>query len=165
MPVIRQFHWMALVPQLLAIALIAVVVRIVLPNQDIPLDIFISALIYLLFCRAMRARFARDHKNGMRAYRAQKFEDAISHFEASYRFFSTHRRLDKWRSLLFGVAGPNPYRVLALCNMAYCYSQVGKGQQAIKLYEEALHEQPDCAVATASLNMLRSTSQSSEGSD
>lgn len=158
MPVVSQLQWTGLIPQFAAIALLAVITYIVLPDSGIPLDIFIGAMAYLVFCRVMRAKFVRDHKNGMRAYHAQKFQDAISHFDASYRFFSAHRRLDAWRSLLFGVAGPNPYRVIALCNMAYCYSQTGDGQQAIKLYEQALHEKPDCALAKASLNMLRSVS-------
>jgi small-conductance mechanosensitive channel len=161
MPVVRQLQWMGLIPQFVAIAVVAVIVGVAFPNAGVPADIFIGALVYLLFCRVMRARFAREHKSGMRAYHAQKFQDAISHFEASYRFFSTHRWLDTSRSLLFGVASPNPYRVIALCNMAYCYSQTGEGQRAIKLYEQALQEKPDCALAKASLNMLHSVSPTS----
>jgi hypothetical protein len=158
MPVVRQLQWMGLIPQFVAIAMLAVVVHVAFPNLRVPFYIFIAALIYLVFCRFMRARFVRDHKNGMRAYHAQKFREAISHYEASYRFFSAHRRLDKWRSLFFGVVGPNPYRVVALCNMAYCHAQDGDGRKAIELYEEALREEPDCALAKASLKMLHSVS-------
>ena len=158
MPVVRQLYWIALIPQFTAIVVLAIVVHVVRPGLEIPFDIFIAALAYFIFCRAMRATFVRDHRKGMKAYRAQKFQDAISHFEASHRFFSAHRGLDRWRSLLFGVASQNPYRVIALCNMAYCYSQAGDGQKAIKLYEQALQEQPDCTLAKASLNMLRSAS-------
>ena len=158
MPVVRQLQWTGLIPQFIAIAVLGVIVRVTFPNFDVPVDIFFGALGYLIFCRVMRARFAQNHKSGMRAYHAQKFQDAISHFEASYRFFSTHPRLDAWRSLLFGVASPNPYRVIALCNMAYCYTQTGEGLRAIKLYEQALHEEPDCALAKASLNMVHSVS-------
>jgi hypothetical protein len=161
MPVLRQLQWVGLMPQFFAIAVLAIIVRVAFPNLGVPVDIFIGALVYLIFCRVMRASFVRGHKSGMSAYRAQQFQDAISHFEASYRFFSTHRWLDTWRSLLFGVASPNPYRVMALCNMAYCYAQTGEGQRAIELYEQALHEEPDCALAQASLNMLRSVSPTS----
>ncbi|MGH7979512.1 MAG: hypothetical protein ACREE6_09055 [Limisphaerales bacterium] len=45
-----------------------------------------------------------------------------------------------------------------MCNMAYCYTQAGDGHHAIKLYEQALHEKPDCELAKASLNMMRSVS-------
>jgi tetratricopeptide (TPR) repeat protein len=147
-----------LIPQLIAIAILTAIGYAAFPNLGVPFDIFIAALVYLVFCRIMRAKFVRDHRSGMKMYHAQKFQEAISHFEASYRFFSAHRHLDTWRSLLFGVASPNPYRVIALCNMAYCYSQVGDGQQAIKLYQQALQEEPCCALAKASLNMLHSVS-------
>lgn len=161
MPVVRQLQWIGLIPQFVAIAVLAAIAYVVFPHMGIPFDLFVAAAAYFIFCRVMRAKFVRDHRNGMRAYHAQKFQDAISHFDKSYRFFSTHRRLDTWRSLLFGVSSPNPYRVMALCNMAYCYSQGGDGQQAIKLYEQALHEEPDCALAKASLNVLHSVSSTS----
>jgi tetratricopeptide (TPR) repeat protein len=162
MPVVRQLQWMGLIPQFIAITILAIVVRAVLPNLGVPSDIFVAALVYLVFCRGLRALFARDHKNGMRAYYDQRFQDAISHFDASYRFFAAHRWLDTWRSLIFAVASANPYRVIALCNMAYCYSQTGEGQRAIRLYEQALHEEPNCTLAKASLNMLRSVSPASD---
>jgi len=121
MPVVRQLHWIGLIPQFIAIAVLAVIAHMAWSDSGVLFDLLIAALAYLIFCRLMRATFVRDHRSGMRAYHAQKFHEAISHFEASYQFFSAHRRLDTWRSLLFGVASPNPYRVIALCNMAYCY--------------------------------------------
>lgn len=162
LPVVRQLQWSGLIPQFLAIAVLAVITHLIVPSAHIAADIFIAALAYLIFCRVMRAWLVRDHREGMRAYHSQRFQDAISHFEASYRFFSFHRSLDAWRSLLFGVASPNPYRVIALCNMAYCLSQAGDGQRAITLYEKAIQENPDCTLAKASLNMLRSASSISD---
>ena len=161
MPVVRQLQLRRSVPQFLAIAALAVIAHLIIPGARIPVDISVAALAYLIFCRLMRALFVRDHRKGMKAYHSQEFHDAISHFEASYRFFSNHRSLDAWRSLLFGVASPNSYRVIALCNMAYCWSQAGDGQRAIALYEQALREKPDCTLAQASLNMLRSVTSTS----
>lgn len=158
MPVVLQLIWIGLVPQFAAIVVLAIVIHFIFLKLTIPVDVFVAALVYLVFCRAMRLRFVREHRKGMRAYHSRRFQDAISHFEASYRFFSVHRRLDTWRSLLFGVASPNSYRVIALCNMAYCWSQVGDGQRAVALYEQALQEAPGCMLASASLNMLRSAS-------
>jgi tetratricopeptide (TPR) repeat protein len=94
----------------------------------------------------------------MKAYQAENFQDVISHFKANYEFFSAHPWLDKLRWLIFGVSSPNPYRIIALCNMAYCYTQIGDGRRAIELYERALDEMPDCKLARASLKMLRSVS-------
>lgn len=158
MPVVRQLRWGALVPQSVPIAVFAFVIHASVPRLLWSHSIFFAALSYLIICRILRATLTRDHIAGMAAYRAQLFDEAISHFQASYRFFSAHRRLDSFRSLLLGVASYNSYRVIALCNMAYCYTQIGQGHEAIKLYEQALIEAPDCMLAKASLNMLRSAS-------
>lgn len=157
MPVVRQLLWIGLITQFIAIAVLAGIAYVAFPVLGIPFDIFIAALAYLIFCGIMRATLTRDHRSGMRAYRAQKLQDAISYFEASYDFFSKRRRLDTWRALLFGVASPNPYRVIALCNTAYCYAQAGNGQRAIKLYEQALHEEPGCALAKAGFRPQQAT--------
>jgi tetratricopeptide (TPR) repeat protein len=128
-----------------------------LPAADRSQAIFVGAIVYLIWCRLMRWFLVRDHSEGMRAYRAGRFQDAISHFDASYRFFSTHRRLDAYRALLFGVASQNSYRIIALGNMAYCYGQLGDGAKAIELYERVLQEAPEHAVAKSSLNLLRAS--------
>jgi hypothetical protein len=63
--------------------------------------------------------------------------------------------LDACRSLLFGVASQNSYRVIALGNMAYCHGQLGEGAKAVELYERVVQMSPEHAVAKASLNLLR----------
>jgi tetratricopeptide (TPR) repeat protein len=160
MPVVRQLAWGQLIPQALAIGVLALLAHAAFPSARISSAILGAALVYLVFCRISRAVFLRDHQLGIGDYRAGRFADALKHFEASRAFFVQHPRLDSFRSLLFGVAGPNPFRIVALCNMAYCHSQLGEGDRAISLYEQALSESPDCALARASLNMLRSTSLS-----
>jgi tetratricopeptide (TPR) repeat protein len=162
MPVIRRLYLPALIPQLLAIAALGVGIHFCFPRLDVIPSIAIAAIVYPIFCRVLRETFAHDHAAGMRAYKAQHFEEAISHFEASYRFFLAHPLTDKCRSLLFGVATQNPYRVIALCNMAYCYTQIGNGNKAIELFEQALQESPECTLARTSLSMLRSVSPVSD---
>ncbi|PYS61407.1 MAG: hypothetical protein DMF76_11075 [Acidobacteria bacterium] len=156
MPVVRQLHWISLIPQLVAIAALTLPIYAVIP----PLGLFrasaIAALVYLIFCRLMRSWLTRDHILGMKAYHAQHFDEAILHFDNSYRFFSAHRKVDAWRSMLFGVASPNAYRTIALLNKAYCYGQTRRGTEAIELYERVLNEDPECRLAQASLSMLRS---------
>ena len=160
MPVVRSLAWSQLIPQVAAIGVLAVIGHILFPHARVSSVVFAAAAAYLVLCRLSRAAFLRDHYSGIAAYRTGRFADAIKHFEASRAFFLRHPRLDSLRSLLFGVAGPNPFRIVALCNMAYCHSQLGEGDRAISLYERALSESPDCALARASLNMLGSTSAS-----
>src|SRR5438093_7434176 len=136
MPVVRQLEWSQLIPQILAIVVLTLFVHLLFPWTQLSTAIFAAALTYLIICRISRAFVLREHYAGMAACRAERFREAISHFEASYNFFSQHPRLDSWRSLLFGVAGANRLSIVALCNMAFCYSQLGEGSRAIKLYEQ-----------------------------
>jgi tetratricopeptide (TPR) repeat protein len=158
LPVVRQVHWISLIPQVAAIVGLTLLTYGVFPRLGFFRASFIAALGYLIFNRLMRSLLTRDHILGMRAYHAQQFDDAILHFDNSYRFFSTHRKVDAWRSLLLGVASRNPYRIIALCNKAYCYGQMGRGPEAIKLYEQVLGEDPNCLLAQSSLTMLRAGS-------
>jgi len=162
MPVVRQVYWPGLIPQFIAIAALSIAVRLSFSTATILDALFGGAIIYLAVCRLLRWTLVRDHTQGMAAYRAGQFRDAISHFEASHRFFCAHPRLDAWRSLVFGVASKNPYRIIALGNMAYCYGQLGDGPKAIELYEQVLREAPDHTLAKASLNLLRAVATSKE---
>src|SRR5438552_17429496 len=154
MPVVRQVHWVQLIPQAVAIGAVALLIQVFLPRLGFFRASFIAALAYLVFCRVMRSWLTRDHILGMKAYQAQHFDEAILHFDNSYRFFSAHRKVDAWRSMLFGVASWNPYRTIALLNKAYCCGQTQRGQEAIELYERVLNEGPDWKSAEASLARL-----------
>jgi tetratricopeptide (TPR) repeat protein len=163
-PVVSEVYLPGLVPQALAVAALCAITWFFLPTAPIWAVLFIGATGYLIFCRAMRWMLVRDHTLGMVAYHAGRFEEAISHFEASHRFFSVHRRVDAWRWLLLGVASKNSYRVIALGNMAWCYGQLGDGAKAVELYERVLSEVPDHAVARATLNLLRTAGSRSNAS-
>jgi len=156
MPVVRQIYWKAVIPQIAIIVGCVLVAHQILPRGWRGNSVLFGALFYWLFCRIMRSIFTKDHRAGMKAYQAQRFEKAITHFEASCRYFQAHPRLDRWRSLLFGVSSLNSYQTMALCNAAFCHAQMGNGQKATEVYEEALRTNPDCTLAKTSLAMLRS---------
>ena len=158
MPVVRQVHRISLIPQLAAIVGLALLTYAIFPGLGFIGASIIAALGYAVFCRVMRSLLTRDQALGMKAYQAQHFDDAILHFDNSYRFFSAHRKLDAWRSLIFGVASRDSYRIIALCNKAYCYGQTARGLVAMELYEQVLNEDPNCMLARASLTMLRAGS-------
>ena len=115
----------------------------------------IGAGAYGVICRTLRSIILSDHYRGMKAYHARQFEAAITHFEASYRYFVVHPAVDRYRSLRFGVASQNPYPAIGLGNMAFCYGQLRKGAKTIQLYEPLLSEFPCHAVARANLNLLK----------
>ncbi len=163
MPVIRELYWPGLIPQCIAIALLAIIAGLTFPALTVSQMTVVAAVIYLIICRSLRGLLVRDHRRGMKAYRAGRFHEAISHFQASQKFFSAHRQLDAWRSFIFAIASYNPYRVIALGNMASCYAQLGDRAKAIELYEQVLSEVPDHTLAKTSLNVLKSVPQPTNG--
>jgi hypothetical protein len=156
MPVVRQIYWPALVAQFGAISLIAFLAWLVAFALRLPVIIFASALLYLGFCKTMRYCFARQHKLGIRAYRSRKFAKAIECHELSYQCFCRHPKIDRYRALILGSASATTYRVMALCNIAFCHAQLNDGARAVGYYEMALREDPECTLAQVSLRMLHS---------
>jgi hypothetical protein len=153
MPVVRALYWPALVPQVVVIAALTLIIGLCAPTLELPNRILISAAAYMAGCRLLRARVAREHIRGMKAYKAGSFEEASRAFEASHSFWSSHRTLDAWRSV-FGIANYNPYRVMALLNGAFCYAQLGQPERAVLLYRQVLIEYPGNTFALTSLRML-----------
>lgn len=43
---------------------------------------------------------------------------------------------------------------MALCNIAFCYGQIGEGQKAKEYYQQTLTEYPENGMAQAGINML-----------
>ena len=124
--------------------------------------ILLAALAHLIYGRIMRAWLTRDHRVGIALFKERRFAEAAPRFEASYRAMVDRPWIDRFRWLILGGASEMSYREMALCNAAFCYSQVGGGQKALGLYEQALKEFPGSSLATASLNMLNSVRQPAE---
>jgi tetratricopeptide (TPR) repeat protein len=88
-----------------------------------------------------------------------KFEEAIACFEKSYHFFSRNSWIDKYRYVTLFSASKMSYKEMALCNIAFCYSQVNEGLKAIEYYERTLQEFPENGLAKTGLKMLNSVQQ------
>jgi outer membrane protein assembly factor BamD (BamD/ComL family) len=53
---------------------------------------------------------------------------------------------------------------MALCNIAFCYSQIGKGTNAIEYYSLVLEEYPENGLAKSGLAILNSLKDQSQNS-
>jgi tetratricopeptide (TPR) repeat protein len=160
-PVVREIYWAGLIPQFVAIVILAIATHFCFPALLVNQYVLVAAAIYLILCYSLRAIFVREHRRGINAYRAGRFADAITHFQASYEYFLVHRWLDTWRSFFFSVASRNSYKVISMGNMAYCHAQLGNREKSIELYEQVLREAPDHPVARATLNILKAAPASS----
>ncbi len=127
-----------------------------LPALYIPYAVLAAMAVIIVYMSLARAILSRAHRRGMRLIKQHQFGEALPHFEASLAFFTRNGWLDRWRSLVLLSTSAMSYREMALCNMAFCYSQTGRGQEATELYERILDEFPENGMAEAALNMIRS---------
>ena len=157
-PIIRPIAWPAI---LFHIGLIAGVAALIAEafHVGFALAFVFTAIGHTIVFRVVRRVLSGDHRHGITLFRAKKFAEAAPYFEASYRAFSLHPWLDRFRWLILGSGSSMSYREMALCNAAFCYAQVGDGARAKGLYEQVLREFPENSIATASLNLIRSGQQ------
>jgi len=157
LPTVRQIYAPALVPQLAAIAAMTVAIHTFVSKVQWLKAAFIAALTYWILCRIARAIVLGHHAAAIAAYKARKFDEALTHNKASFDFFDAHPTLDRFRALLFGVSSPNTFRTIALTNSAYCHAMKGDRTEAAAIFSRVLKETPDCANAEFGLKMLEGT--------
>lgn len=151
-PVLKQFSWISLVPQLGFFALLFLAARRL--GADDPF--LAAAIIYIAMLISLRWLVAFDHRMGMRHFKKGNFEKAIPRFEKSYEFFERHPWVDKARFVTMLSSTRVSYREMALLNIAFSHSQIGDGRQAKAYYERVLAEFPESAIAKSSLRMIAS---------
>lgn len=151
-PLIRQVAWISLVPQLLFMGLLIGGCYVLGAAEPF----IIGSLLYLLLSRALRTAVPRFHRQGIHLVRQQKFAEAIPLFERSLAFFAKYSWVDRYRFLTLLSSSKLSYREMGLCNIAFCYTQVGEGQVAKQRYEHILKEYPSNVLASLGLTMLNS---------
>jgi tetratricopeptide (TPR) repeat protein len=155
-PVVRQISWPAVLLQLAAVGgAIAVGVYVVRTSDGM----ILGAAVYLTYSIGSRMLIARDHRRGMRLVHNQEYAAAIQAFEDSYSFFARNTWIDRFRAVVMMSASGISYREMALCNIAFCHSQLGDGEKAGSYYRQALDEFPNSGLATAALRMIESARQ------
>jgi len=160
-PTIRQLSWLSVIPQLIVIGLLIFLYH--LANFDQPF--IFGALTYSLLALGLRNLIAKNHRQGMRLVKQQKFVDALPYFEKSVDYFAKNTWVDKYRYLTLLSSSKMTYKEMGLCNIAFCYSQTGNGQKAKEYYEQALREFPENGLAIAALNMLKSVDNKAQVAD
>ncbi|MEN9639008.1 MAG: hypothetical protein RLZZ262_876, partial [Bacteroidota bacterium] len=64
--------------------------------------------------------------------------------------------VDKYRYLTLLSSSKMTYREMGLCNIAFCYGQIGQGAKARAFYEQVRTEYPDNGIALIALNLMSS---------
>ena len=151
-PVIRQTNWIAVIPQLIFMALLILIFYLLKISEPV----IWGCLTYLILSFGSRKILAKDHNQGMKLSKEQKFNEAIKYYEKSVEYFKNNEWIDKYRFLTLFSASKMSYREMGLNNIAFCYSQIGNGIKAKEYYEKTLTEYPNSILAKTALNMINS---------
>lgn len=157
-PVVRQIAWVSILPQAGVLGAFVYLWHFVYPQRAI----LLASLSYLLLSVLLRKFLCQAHNRGIQAIHAEKFEQAILDFEESCRFFEQYQWIDQYRFVTLLSSSKMSYQVMALNNIAFCYSQLGNGLQAKYYYQQALQLFPENSVAKVALRLLESKDNPSE---
>jgi tetratricopeptide (TPR) repeat protein len=142
-------------PQVFSMIGLIFVVNVALRPEDVSHSVIFGCAIYLIYSLCSRQIIASAHRTGIRLSKRGRFQEAIALFEQSYQFFTKHKWIDRFRSLVLMSPSAISYREMALVNIAFCHSQIGNAESAKEYYEKTLQEFPDSGMAKASLNMIK----------
>ena len=151
-PIIKQIAWISMIPQI-AFMLILIFIYNYFGSKDAA---FYGALTYLTLSLSLRYFIPKNHRKGIQLTKINQFEKAISEYDKSYEFFSKNDWIDKYRFITLLSSSKMNYKEMALCNIAFCYSQIGNGAKAIEFYQKTLVEFPENGTAQSALKMLNS---------
>ncbi|ULQ58634.1 hypothetical protein K7I13_08665 [Brucepastera parasyntrophica] len=151
-PIVRSVAWISLIPQLLVLGLFILLFYFL----NTPNPLIFGSLAYLLVSFSLRNFLAKDHREGMKLTRMEKYDEAIPVFEKSVNFFTTYNWIDKYRYLVMLNSSKYSFKEMGLCNIAFCYSQTGNAEMTKKYYEIILEQYPNNGIAQAGLNLINS---------
>jgi tetratricopeptide (TPR) repeat protein len=157
-PVVRELAWLAVLP-LLAILAAFVAIAAALRGRYDGRALLFGAGAYLMLSVTLRHTLSRQHRRGVRLMQTRRFEEALSHFHASVRYFDQHPMVDKLRAITLLSAARMSYREMGLCNIAFGLSQLGRGADAKAAYQRVLREYPNNSLANAALTMIVSAEE------
>ena len=151
-PIIRQIAWISMIPHILIIGLLIYIYALF----GFTYPSIWGALTMLFVSFSLKALIVKQHLQGIDLVKQKKFAEAIPYFERSLAYFSKNAWVDKYRFLTLLSSSKMGYREMGLCNIAFCYSQIGDGAKAKTVYQQVLNEYPDNGLANGALNMLNS---------
>lgn len=151
-PIAKQIAWIALLPQLALVGLLIYIFHALGYRTPAMLGV----LSYYVLALVLRNLVARSHRKGMRLVKQQRYAEAVPCFEKSVEYFTENKWVDDFRFLTLLSYSQMTYQEMGLCNIAFCYSQLGNGQMAKKYYEQTLDKFPENSMAIAALNLINS---------
>ena len=157
-PIVKQFAWISIIPQLLVIGILSFMAYFFGFNEILNLNGFLANLMYgaigqCIIWFGVRAFVMKFHIKAISLFKQEKFEEAIPFLEESLKIFRKYSWIDKYRYFL-GSTSKISFREADLNNLAFCYGQIGEKEKSIEYYKITINEFPDSGVAKAALNFI-----------
>lgn len=161
LPIVRQVAWLSVLPQLAILLLLIAFAEIFVTADD---SLLAGVSVYFVLLVVVRQLVPLHHRKGIRLFKQERFTEAIPYFKESYKFFSRHLWVDRWRAITMLSSSRISYREMALLNVAFCLAQTGEQQKAQTEYRRVLTEFPNSKMAETALRMMvSSTSDAQQG--
>ncbi|WP_276135252.1 tetratricopeptide repeat protein [Polluticoccus soli] len=150
----NEFAWISLAPQLTVCGILVYIFWLL--THDLPISMMISGIAFYCLSLAMRAVLIADHKKGFKLITAGNFEAAIPYIEASLKHLTRNTWIDKYRYVAL-TSSRRTFREMDLCNIAFCYSQLGNLEMCKQYYQQAMDEYPNSTIASTALRFITTT--------
>lgn len=149
-PMPAQIAWLAFIPHFCLMALFIASAHLLGFH-----DAFTPGVItYYVVGTAIEWLAPGRQRLAIRMVKKARFAEAIPKFQASYDFLSRHPWIDRWRAITLLSVSRSSLRESALTNIAFCMLQLGKEQEAMAYYAQALSQFPENTLAATELARL-----------
>jgi tetratricopeptide (TPR) repeat protein len=149
-------------PQILSIAFLILVFRLVIPDGDWSSIFIVGATIYVVYSFGSRYLILTAHRQGLKAMARKDYDRAIERFEKSYEFFAAYPWIDKYRAVTMMSPSLWTYREMALMNIASVYIARNDITAAESACVKVLDEFPENEVVADTLKLIRSAPGANE---
>jgi tetratricopeptide (TPR) repeat protein len=113
--------------------------------------LLIGIISYLVIAKSLRHWVLGHGRRGIKAFEANRYDEAIEHFRASEQFFRSHPWVDKWRTVLAQSTSAMSLLELALVNIVSAQMSVGRPEEARRTLDALLQEFPHNELAQSTL--------------
>jgi tetratricopeptide (TPR) repeat protein len=155
-PFIKQeINWLAIVPRLFLISILCFVFYHFLGATDKHNFFIFAFIVYLLIAFALRKLFLPlVLHQGIQLIKEEKFEQAIPFIQKTVDYYTKNSWIDKFRFLLLISSSKSTIRESSICNLAYCYLQIGETKKSREIYQGVLTQYPKNKNAKSMLNTI-----------
>ena len=155
----QEINWFALLPKLLVIGLLCLCFYPIDKRDFLFIALFIFILLTLL---ARWLFFPNVLYEGIQLIREAKFQEAIPVIQKTIDYYQQKSWIDKYRFWLLISSAKRSITESSICNLGYCYLQIGQVKQAKEIYENVLRQYPENINAKNMLNTINIVSRDTE---